>query len=265
VSPELGQTVSSNPLPAPSGGAVVPAPAGSPNPAPRALHALEAPGDFVSMEVPGFRPAIVAVPRGATARRPVIVALHGNFDRPEWQCEVWRDITGGHPFILCPRGIPRDDAPKALDRWTYGALKKTEEELFAGLDALAKRFPEHADGARVVYTGFSLGAILGARTLQKHAERFPRAVLTEGGYESWSAGAARAYAKGGGERVLFACGQTACRHSGDRAKKTLEKENVKAVVAFGGNIGHTYDGKVADAISEQWQWLVDGDERWQKE
>src|SRR6185503_3997367 len=99
------------------------------------------------------------------------------------------------------------------DRWTYTALKKTEEELFAGLEALQRRFPDHVDPGPVLYTGFSLGAIYGVHVLRKHPERFTRAVLTEGGYESWSTGVARAYAKGGGERILFACGQTACQHA----------------------------------------------------
>ena len=229
----------------------------------QALPPLVAPGRFVALDVPNFRAATVAVPLGATSRRPIMVALHGNFDRPEWQCEVWHEITGGFPFILCPRGIPRDDAPKADDRWTYGALKKTQDELFAGLEALRQRFPEHVAQGPVLFTGFSLGAIYGARMIREHAQTFPRAVLTEGGYENWSAALARGYAKAGGERVLIACGQTACKHTGKRVAALFEREKVGARVAFGGNIGHTYDGKVADAIAAEWTWLLEGDPRWQ--
>ena len=154
------------------------------------LAPLAADAPFVPLEVEGYRPAIVSVPAGARRARPVLVALHGNFDRPEWQCEVWRGITS-FPFILCPRGIPRGDAPKSLDRWTYGGLKATEAELMAGLEALKKRFGAYIDDGPLLYTGFSLGAIYGARMLRDHPEQFPRAVLTEGGYESWARPAAK--------------------------------------------------------------------------
>src|SRR5690606_15835456 len=104
--------------------------------------------------------AIVSLPLGATEKRPVVVALHGNYDRPEWQCEIWRGITGGFAFVLCPRGIPRAGAPKSEDRWEYAGVDKTEKELVAGLEALAKRYPSWVDEGPVLFTGFSLGAIL---------------------------------------------------------------------------------------------------------
>jgi hypothetical protein len=229
---------------------------------PLALAPLTADGELVALQVPGFRDAIVSVPLGATQPRPVMVALHGNYDRPEWQCEVWREITGGHPFILCPRGIPRAGAPKSEDRWEYGGLAKTEQELLDGLDALAARFGKHVAEGPVLFTGFSLGAILGRHILAKHAARFPRAVLTEGGYEGWSAAFAKRYREGGGERVVFACGQYACRQAATGAARVARKQGLETRVADGGNIGHTYDGKVARAISAEWQFLLGDDPRW---
>jgi predicted esterase len=226
------------------------------------LEPLAADGELVPLPVPGFRDAIVSVPLGAIKKRPVMVALHGNYDRPEWQCEVWREITAGHPFILCPRGIPRAGAPKSADRWEYGGMAKTEQELLAGLDALADRFGKHVDDGPVLFTGFSLGAILGKHILAKHASRFPRAVLTEGGYEGWSAALGKRFRDGGGERVLFACGQSACRQAATGAARVLEKQGVETQVADGGNVGHTYDGRVARAITAEWQFLLGDDPRW---
>src|SRR5262245_18804480 len=70
----------------------------SPNPQPasksKLLPPLQAAEPMLALEVPGFRPAIVSVPTGAREPRPVWLALHGNFDRPEWQCGVWREVTG---------------------------------------------------------------------------------------------------------------------------------------------------------------------------
>jgi hypothetical protein len=250
------------PTPAPSLAASAPPAVADAAPAKPALEPLRADAALVPLEVEGFRDAIVSVPIGATAKRPVMVALHGNYDRPEWQCEVWREITAGHPFILCPRGIPRAGAPKSEDRWEYGGVDKTEKELLLGLEALSKRFAGYVDDGPMLFTGFSLGAILGRHILLKHAKRFPRAVLTEGGYEGWSIGHAKRYRDAGGERVLFACGQHACKHASKQAARVLEKQGVTARVADGGNVGHTYDGRVARAISGEWEFLLGDDERW---
>ncbi len=223
---------------------------------------LEASSPFVSLQISKFRDAVVSLPLGATGKRPVMVALHGNYDRPEWQCEVWRGITKGFPFILCPRGIPRADAPRSEDRWTYLGVFEAAAEVRAGLEALRTRFPEHADEGPVLYAAFSLGAILGASVVKKDAGKFPRVVFVEGGHEKLSAASAKAYAKAGVTKLLFGCGQPACSTVTKGALPWFEKAGVEARVANGGKVGHTYDGPVAQAVGAQWTWLVDGDPRW---
>lgn len=215
------------------------------------------------LPVPGFGAAVVSVPLAARGPRPVVIALHGNYDRPEWQCEVWRDITGGFPWVLCPRGVPRGDAPKSADRWTYTTAAKVAEELRVALNALAERFPAHVDVQAPLFTGFSLGAILGVHLLSA-PEGLPRvqsAVLTEGGYGGWHKARAEAFVTRGGARVLFACGQSACRHASKQTAKVLEKQGIQVEIASGGDIGHTYDGAVAEAIRERWAWLTEADAR----
>ncbi len=215
------------------------------------------------LPVPGFGAAVVSVPLGARTMRPVVIALHGNYDRPEWQCEVWRDITDGFPWVLCPRGVPRGDAPKSADRWTYTTAAKVTEEVRGALAALTERFPKHVDARAPVFTGFSLGAILGVHLLAA-SDALPRvqsAVLTEGGYAGWHKARAEAFAARGGARVLFACGQSACRQASKQTAKALEKQGVQVEIASGGDIGHTYDGAVAQAIRERWAWLTGGDAR----
>jgi hypothetical protein len=106
---------------------------------------------LVGLEVEDFRTAAVSVPLGSRGPRPVVIALHGNYDRPEWQCSVWREITEGVPWVLCPRGIPRADAPKGLDRWTYGSAEAVRSELSAALQALAQAYPEYVDAERPIF------------------------------------------------------------------------------------------------------------------
>jgi hypothetical protein len=216
----------------------------------------------MALPVPTFRDAVVSVPLGAIGTRPILVALHGNYDRPEWQCEVWRAITRGYPFILCPRGTPRRDAPVSLDRWTYAGLEATRRELEAGLLALGERFPGYVDAGPNIFASFSLGAILGVGILKRDPARYPRAILTEGGHSGWTRDGAEQYARASGARLLFACGQASCKGAAAGPQRLLKRKGVEARIVFGGEIGHAYDGPVADAIAREWPWLIGGDPRW---
>ncbi|HEV8245262.1 MAG TPA: hypothetical protein VGP93_05820 [Polyangiaceae bacterium] len=225
------------------------------------LAPLALDSDLIDLEVPGFAPAIVSAPRGAREARPLVVALHGNFDRPEWQCEVWRAATQGYPFILCPRGVPRRDAPKSLDRWEY-SLAKVEVELDRGVAALRERFPQYVVDGPIVYVGFSLGAMLGVSIVKKSPARYPRALLIEGGLGGLTAGSAVRFHEQGGERLLLACGQTECARRSRALLKVLEQKGVGAHLVDGGNIGHTYDGAIAEGVAREWRWLVEGLPGW---
>ncbi|WP_437992327.1 hypothetical protein [Sorangium sp. So ce145] len=224
---------------------------------------LRADAPFVELPVEGFPSAVVSVPIGATARRPVLIASHGNYDRPEWQCQVWRDIAGDGVFVLCPRGVARPDSPSASDvRFTYESNARLEQEIEAGLAALRARFPEHVDPGAVLYTGFSLGAIMGSAIAARRAALFPRLVLVEGGHDKWTPATAKAFADGGGQRVLFVCAQAGCGGAAAAAAARLEKAGVLTRVARSKEAGHRYDGPVAEETRRALDWLIDGDPRW---
>ncbi|MET0593211.1 MAG: hypothetical protein ABW133_10960 [Polyangiaceae bacterium] len=238
------------------------APAPSTSAPASALPPLAADAKLIPLAVAGFREAIVSIPLGATTPRPVVLALHGNFDRPEWQCDVWRGVTRARAFVVCPRGIPRPDAPRSLDRWTYGNGTAVRAEIDASIAALRARFGDYIAEGPILYTGFSLGAIHGVGIVASDAARYPRAVLVEGGHDGWTQARAKAYAAAGGKRVLFACGQRGCKTDAGNAAKRLKREGVETDVVFGGEVGHTYDGPVAAEVLRVWDWLVDGDPRW---
>jgi len=228
---------------------------------PGALSPLAAPAELVPLAVTGYRTAVVSVPIGAVESRPVVLALHGNYDRPEWQCEVWRGVTKGYPFVVCPRGVPRQDAPRSLDRWTYGKGADVRKEIDAALAAVKERYGDYVAAGPILYVGFSLGAIHGAGIVSTDAERFPRAVLIEGGY-SWPAARAKSFAAAGGKRILFACGQKTCKGAAAIPTRVLERAGLAVRTVYGGEVGHTYDGLVAEEVAHAWSWLVEGDPRW---
>jgi predicted esterase len=219
----------------------------------------------IALEVPGFQPAVVAVPLGTRRPRPVAIALHGNFDRPEWQCGVWAPIVQNRGFVLCPRGIARRDVPKTMDRWEYASQKAVASEVEAALAALRARFDGHVAEGGVLFIGFSLGAIYGAPLVQRAPERFPRAVFIEGGLGAWTSRTAQRFVEAGGQRLILACGQPDCMAKGQRMVASLERAGLPTRHGGDGRAGHTYDGEVAQVVARNWDWLVEGDDRWQRE
>jgi hypothetical protein len=237
----------------------IPAPPSSPPPPPPRLGA-DAP--LVPLAVDGFADAVVSVPVGATTPRPIVVAAHGNYDRPEWQCEVWRPIVKARAFVLCPRGVARPDSPAADDiRFTYVDNRALEKEVDAGLAALRARFAEWVAPGPVLWGGFSLGAIMGVAIATRRPADFPRLALVEGGHDRWTAATAGAFAKNGGLRVLFACGQKACEHAARSVGAHLERSGAASKMVSSPDSGHTYDGAVAEQVAAAFDWLVEGDPR----
>jgi predicted esterase len=148
-----------------------------------------------------------------------------------------------------------------LDRWEYASAKAVTKELDAALVALRERYPDHVDPGPALFIGFSLGAIYGVSLVQKAPERFPRAVMIEGGLGAWSIAAAKRYVTGGGQRLLLACGQPDCMARVKTLGPALERAGLPTRSGGNARAGHTYDGPVAEVVATNWDWLVEGDPR----
>ncbi len=234
-----------------------------PIPTPRALSPLESAVPVVELALPGYLASVVSLPLQATTRKPVVVAVHGKFDRAEWQCDQWRAIVGDRAFVLCPRGTRRPDYPSNdAVRQTFSSRNAMFKEVDAALEALRNRYSDYADDGPVLYVGFSLGAIEGVPYIARDPARFSRAALVEGGHDAWSDATIKAFSEGGGRRILFACGQVGCNEDAKRVAAKLEKSNVETRVIYVPGEGHSYGGKVAEKLKDEWNWLVEGDERW---
>ena len=227
-----------------------------------ALPPLAADPPLTTIPVEGFYDAAISIPVGATSPRPIVVAAHGMWDWPDGLCDNWRWIVGNRAWVLCPRGKPMPDKT-----FQYQGAQKLTQEIDAGVRALVAKYPGYVDDGPMLYTGFSLGASLGVSIVTHDPARYPRAVLTEGGDESFGDANARAYAKGGGQRVLFACGLRGRVGSAKAAAARLEKDGVGSHVVLGKLPGkeefiHWYNGPVADETKAQLDWLFEGDPRW---
>ncbi len=267
----LGATACKQRSPGPTSGAPTasssaPVPATLPEPHASARaeppRPLTAASGIVNLAVPGFPTAVVSLPLGATSRRPVVIAAHGNYDRPEWQCNVFRELFANRAFVLCPRGVARPDSPGPDDvRFTYESNATLEREIDAGLTALAAEYPDHVDPGPVVHAGFSLGAIQGVAIAGRRPARSPRLVLIEGGHASWKPEVVNVFAAGGGARVLFVCSQVGCEKDARWAAARLGKAGVPTRIVKSADVGHRYDGPVAEALRKALDWVLEGDIR----
>lgn len=213
-----------------------------------------------SIPVPGYGEASVAIPLGATQPRPVLIAIHGAADRPEWQCGTWRAVTPV-PFILCPRG-QKAESQSGSERFTFQSSQKIEGELKAGLAALKKRFGEYVAKGSVVVGAFGRGADLVLPVVGQEPTFFSKVVLIEGGAERWSSSFATLFADSGAERVLFACGRPSCGATAERAVTWSKRAGLDGRLVYAGPIGPYWDSRLAGQVGGAWQWLVGDDPRW---
>lgn len=212
---------------------------------------------YQPLAVSGFESAVVSNPVGPS--QTVVVATHGNFDSPDWQCEIFRGIVGAKAFVLCPRGMARPDSPSKTDiRFTYANNNALESEVLLGRTALRQTMADRLPNKPAIYAGFSLGAIMGITILSRSAPgTFDRAVLIEGGYDKITPDKAKAIAAAGIAKILFGCGQTACFAGAKSRMAMLAKAGIQSRVVGDPKAGHTYDGPVAQAVTAEWPWLTE--------
>lgn len=200
---------------------------------------------------------MLSLPLGARKPMPVVIAAHGNYDRPEWQCEVHRPLFENTAFILCPRGIPRPDSPAPDDiRFTYATNQAMEQEIMAGLRALKQAYAPYVEDGPVLHLGFSLGAIMGVSMAARQPKHFPRLVLIEGGHDTWSNDNVKRFSEGGGQRVLFVCAQLGCEKDAQWAASKLQKAGISTRIERGPRVGHRYDGPIAETTQKGLGWVL---------
>lgn len=206
----------------------------------------------VALDVPGYAPAAV-VPAHGPGPRPVVIALHGNFDRPEGMCAAWDRIVAGRAFVLCPRGIPRTDAPQQ-DRWELPEAPALAREVAAARRALAERYPGRVDEGPDVWVGFSQGAHRVAALALAEPARFTRVQLVEGGRPLWNAAAARRLAATDA-RVALVCAMRWCEQRTEALARTLRAGRVRVELE---RIPAAHHDLVTmePAIRRTFEWLV---------
>lgn len=253
------------------GAAVVNVPEGVRRPAP-VLVAVLGVGDTPEEQCEVWRElvahAFVICPRGAV--HWVRDEVDGGVEDAPTANDTSTDTpSGGDEDDTAPSEKPVAPTPKPAETGKLRAVgfypvdvTKLDNEVAAAMKSLKQRFGAYVDDREPIYAGFSRGAFLGASLVAKHPERFRRVILIEGGQSAWSAESASAFARGGGQRVLFACGQQSCVEESESAASYLRTEKVETKIVMGAE-GHGYKKQVKDQLRRSLGWLTEGDPRWQ--
>ena len=218
------------------------------------------------LDLPKGHLAYVAPPVGATAPRPVIVAVHGAMDNPGAMCAAWRVIADGYAFVVCPAGVRT-----GKDLYTWSSSEHIEASTDAAVAAARAKYGAYMLGGPAVYAAFSQGANMAGSVLGPlNHGRFARAALTEGGYRAFedrgnASGFAKAAAGGevGGVRLLYTCAQSGCAGSYGASKGPLGQAGIAVQIASASPFGHSMTPQVRASINVSLPWLVEGLAGWE--
>lgn len=221
------------------------------------LMPLASPGYRTDLAVKGFGPATVTLPLGATTPRPIVVVLHGERDKPEWQCNSFRGVLGGRVFILCPQGQAVGDG-----LYGWGSFDESVAELRAALTALKERYGAHVAKGSITLVGYAQAGAIALDLARQEPSFFARVALVNSDPNALSPSVAKIFGERGGKRMLFFCTSQACDDSGVERALWLKRANAegKAVKV---NVGPYLDQKFTDALKLELPWLLQGDSRFQ--
>ncbi|HWA74464.1 MAG TPA: hypothetical protein VG937_19095 [Polyangiaceae bacterium] len=219
------------------------------------LPPLAASSWLVPVEVPGFGPARVAVPLGAKTPKPLLIALHGDHDRPEWTCGSYRHVVGSRAFILCPEGAARPDRD-----FTLGPSDDTSTELRKALPALKSRFKAYLSPGPVVLAGLGPSVDQAIELALKEPSFFSLLLLVDGSTKRFTLPAATRFGSAGGKRVLVVCSAGACESDVEQRLRALAPGGVATRIVRVER-GHGLDAEVVARLRSEFPWLVSEEPR----
>jgi len=203
---------------------------------------------------------VLSVPLGAREPRPLMVALHGGSDRPEWACNAWRGITGAYPILVCPHGVGTNEASLS---WSSPA--DTRARIARAIAATRKTLGAWVrETDTVVLAGFSMGATQAALLAQSEPRTYRRVVLAESAYAPEPAMAfAKPWATGGGQRIIFLCTTHGCEGPYRSAARNVARQGAPARLDIAGTNQHGMWDVVVQSMRRDWPWLIEGAEGWE--
>jgi len=199
------------------------------------------PREPTDLRVEEFRSASYVGPETFTSEgSPIVIVLHGNYDRPEWQCSTWNRVAAFYGWILCPRGIPSPYAHISEDRWTYRGSAAVIKEIEASVQALKELYPKLIVDNERMLVGFSLGAILAHAVVTDKKGVYKYLYLVEGGAEKLTNAGILSLKQAGIKGIGMAMSTSKNRKHALDAIKRIKKQGLRTVFVDMSGAGHNY-------------------------
>ena len=226
-----------------------------------APHALPPLNDVTWVEplpLPEGNLAYIMPPIGAREPRPLIVAVHGAGDRPDWACGGWRLGANEYPFVVCPQGLKFDS-----QRFAWDFPSTIAHRVQAAIDAARQRFGPYIASGPTIYAGFSQGATLAGSVLLEQRDRFPVVALAEGAYNLLRDQTFLQKLRAEGtNRLMIVCGSPACFVTAQAAQGGLSRAGIEAFTAGDPLSGHNLNQRMQNALRASFPRLIAGLPNW---
>lgn len=202
----------------------------------------------------------LSVPLGAREARPIMIALHGGSDKPEWACGAWRGITEAYPFLVCPRGFGGND-----NTLGWRTTADTSSRIARAVAATKAIFGDWVKVTRtVVIAGFSMGGSQAANLAKADPTTYERVVLSESAYAPEPVlSFPKAWAAGGGSRALFSCTTSGCEPTYRKAANLVAAHGRPARLNVAPTQAHGMWDLVVQSMRRDFPWIAEGAEGWE--
>ena len=213
------------------------------------------------LDLGGGEDAWVALPVGATDRRPIVVGVHGAGDRPDWACTEWQAVTAGWAIVVCPRSRwahPQDDRT-----YVWGSAEQIAASADRAVAAVRARYATWTLDTPLVYAGWSQGGTLASEVIRSRPGMYDRAVLVEVGHTALDAGSVvGGFLAGGVKRAVVSCESPKCRAFAQTFDRAARRRGLAFKVTDSGFRAHVFDERVYRALAPQFGWMFEDDARY---
>ena len=220
------------------------------------------------LELSQFDSSSVVVPVGTRRARPVIIAIHGQSDSPEVDCNAWSTIANNSYFVLCPslrsKATGPDKPAQACTQWEC-----TVAELKEALVALRKRFGPYVASKQVALAGFDGGASLVVPIAQQDPSVFSVVWLIDGGMQAWSTALSTSFVDRGGKLLGVVCTNPSCQSDLTRIVASARATGLAVAEYHAARPERDFNLAFANALKSTWEtsrprkwpWIVPGERK----
>lgn len=203
------------------------------------LRPLQAAQPQIQLELPDTPPTSLVIPRGITAKAPLVVILGGPSATLQARCTTWAAALPSVHFVLCQavRSVDRssrEPTSRADEKPVLDVTGEAARALKTAFRAVKRRFGAYVDGETVSLVGVDDGASLVPALMRQSPTFFPRLALIEQGFDAWSAVDSARLSEVHRAKVLLVCSSESCSTSATRVAVTL-KSSGTAVELLGGS------------------------------